>query len=245
MPMPYSVVNPTGKSHWLLVCEHASNQVPDYLAQLGLDDIYFDDHIAYDIGTQTMTLYLAEKLDATAIVANFSRLVVDCNRPLNHPECIPAVSDDIVIPGNQNLTSEQRKQRFDDFYLPFHSAVATVIADKVSRDPQLKLANIHSFTPELLSEQRSRPWHIGFVHRGDALSKAFIRYFKQHSDYCIGDNEPYNGHTHRGYTVPAHGDAQEIPSFLVEFRQDLIDSSSGVHHWGDLLLKAMNDLHRC
>lgn len=236
---PFTVVNPNGQSDWLLVCEHAANRVPPSLKQLGLGDDIFATHIAYDIGTEHITRYLAEKLDATAILGTYSRLVVDCNRPINASACIAADSDGIVIPGNHNLSLAEREYRINDIYQPFHAAVARILAEKLTRNPALKFANIHSFTPRLATENKPRPWHIGFVHRHSPLTERVMAYFRAHTDYCIGDNQPYNGIIHKGYTVPAHADAQEMPSLLVEFRQDLIDTPDGVSHWAEWLLAAI------
>ncbi len=77
---PATIINEHGSSDWLLVCEHASNCVPAHLNRLGLDDDFFDKHIGHDIGAYEMTLTLAKQLNATAIVCNYSRLVIDCNR---------------------------------------------------------------------------------------------------------------------------------------------------------------------
>lgn len=236
---PVSIINPNGSSDWLLVCEHASNRVPATLQQLGLADDVFERHVAYDIGAENMTRYLSEQLNATAVICNYSRLVIDCNRVLTQTDCIPPISDDVHIPANQRLTPAQRLWRIKHVYRPFHTAVFDTLCRKLGTNPHTRFANIHSFTPMLTSENQPRPWDIGFVHRNHALTLQIMDDFQQNTNYCIGDNEPYNGFIYKGYTVPAHADSQDIPSLLVEFRQDLIDTATGVTHWGDLLLSAM------
>ncbi|PID62842.1 MAG: N-formylglutamate amidohydrolase [Gammaproteobacteria bacterium] len=240
----YSIVNPNGSSDWLFVCEHASNGIPPQLHRLGLPVEVLQTHIAYDIGAAEMTCYLAEQLDATAVLCNYSRLVIDCNRALGDAACMPAVSDTVNIPANHNLSAEQRRARIEQIYRPFHTAVFNVLTDKMAGNPNMKIANIHSFTPMLAQTGEPRPWHIGFVYRdhpqGRQLTQAIMNDFCTHTNYCIGDNEPYNGFLYKGYTVPAHAEAQDIASVLVEFRQDLINTPAGVRHWGDLLLSAMH-----
>ena len=44
---------------------------------------------------------LALKFDASLIWQNYSRLIIDCNRQLNHEGLIPEVSDQITIDGNR------------------------------------------------------------------------------------------------------------------------------------------------
>lgn len=236
---PFTIINPDANSDWLLICEHASNRVPGALKQLKLTESEFEKHIAYDIGAANMTKYLADKLNATAILGNYSRLVIDCNRSLTHPSCIPPTSDGVMIPANQQLTDEQRIWRIQQIYQPFHKAIFEILCQKMVKNPDTKIANIHSFTPMLAEEKAPRPWDIGFIHKDDELTHKVIQYFQTQTSYCIGDNEPYNGFIHKGYTVPAHADAMDIPSLLVEFRQDQINNPIGIKHWGNLLLSAI------
>lgn len=239
---PYTVINKNGSSDWLLVCEHASNRVPSQLNGLGLPDNFFDEHIGHDIGAYEMTLTLSEQLDATAIVCNYSRLVIDCNRPLTAVDCIPKTSDGVVIPANAELSYEDRLLRINEIYQPFHTCVFHVLADKLIHNPQTKFANIHSFTPMLAEEGKKRPWEIGFIYRNPDPTLHIMDNLRQQTEHLVGDNQPYNGFTHKGYTVPVHSDAQEIPGFLVEFRQDLINHPSGVRYWADTLINAIADI---
>lgn len=241
-PNPVTVINEHGKSDWLLVCEHASNRVPKALNNLGLSQSFFSEHIGYDIGAYEMTLTLAEQLDATAVACNYSRLVIDCNRVLKASDCIPPDSDGVIIPANQHLSLTERQQRIEGIYRPFHQCVADVLAAKLAANSNTKLANIHSFTPMLAEEGVQRPWDIGFIYRQGEPSQQIIRNIRDNTDYLVGDNEPYNGFVHRGYTIPAHADAQEIPSFLVEFRQDLIRTPENIQHWANVLIEAIRPI---
>ncbi len=239
---PYTVFNEGGSSDWLLVCEHAGNQVPAQLQDLGLPRDYFDEHIGYDIGAHAITLVLAEKLDATAVVCNYSRLVIDCNRPLTDNACIPQISDGIPISGNTNINTDERLLRINGIYQPFHTCVFQVLANKLAKNPKTKFANIHSFTPMLAEEGKKRPWDIGFVYRNPKPSQQIIHNLRQQTTHCIGDNQPYDGFIYKGYTMSAHCETQDIPGFLVEFRQDLINHPAGTDYWSDILINAIADI---
>lgn len=241
-PNPVSIINADGRSGWLLVCEHAGNQIPKQLKHLGLTDTALETHIAYDIGAYEMTLALSEQLDATAIVGHYSRLVIDCNRSLAVADCIPEQSDGIIIPGNQQLSDSERLWRIEQIYQPFHRCVSHVLAQKLASNPRLKFANIHSFTPMLATEGKARPWDIGFIYREPEPSRQMIRHLSKHSNYVIGDNQPYNGFIHRGYTLTAHAEAHLLPHFLVEFRQDHINHANGIAHWAQVLMTVMRDV---
>ena len=58
----------TGASPLVLVCEHASNAVPEEYGSLGLPQAELDRHIGYDLGAAALTRALAARLDATALL---------------------------------------------------------------------------------------------------------------------------------------------------------------------------------
>jgi predicted N-formylglutamate amidohydrolase len=96
-PGPVSILNEHGKARVLLVGDHVSNRIPDALRNLGLDDRVLERHVAYDIGTRKLITHLSQHLDAPAVLAGYSRLVVDLNRSLEDASVIPEVSDNIPI----------------------------------------------------------------------------------------------------------------------------------------------------
>ncbi|MCC7168466.1 MAG: N-formylglutamate amidohydrolase, partial [Rhodospirillales bacterium] len=77
---PFDVANPEGRAPILLVCDHAANYVPPALAALGLGPADLARHIAIDLGAAPLTRLLAERLEAPAVLATVSRLVIDLNR---------------------------------------------------------------------------------------------------------------------------------------------------------------------
>ena len=102
-PRPYSRIGPASvHPHFVLVCDHASNAVPVHMERLGLDQAELDRHIGWDIGAAAVTRSLSGWLDAPAYLSGYSRLVVDCNRPVGSPTAMPAVSDGTVVPANQS-----------------------------------------------------------------------------------------------------------------------------------------------
>src|SRR3546814_3177944 len=74
-----------GDADILLLCDHASNVVPEGIT-LGIAPELLDLHIAIDLGAEPLTRALAERLDAPAILATVSRLVIDLPREPDHPD---------------------------------------------------------------------------------------------------------------------------------------------------------------
>src|SRR5258706_7943081 len=110
---PPLILRPQGSGRFVFFCDHASNYIPAELNDLGLPAAELARHIAWDIGAAGVTEALSVIFDAPAILCGTSRLVIDCNRQLEHPDLIPAVSDGTVIPGNLHLTEAVRASRIE------------------------------------------------------------------------------------------------------------------------------------
>src|SRR5271169_1065179 len=119
-PEPVSVDNASGASAFLLVADHAGNTIPRALDALGVTAAERQRHIAWDIGIAGVGRHLAAALNATLIRQNYSRLVIDCNRPPGVPSSIPEISEHTPIPGNVGLSEAQRTARGRDIFWPYH-----------------------------------------------------------------------------------------------------------------------------
>jgi predicted N-formylglutamate amidohydrolase len=233
-PPPYAVFNPDGASPILLLCEHASNRVPRALGDMGLPHHERQRHIAWDIGALALAQHLSLSLDAPLFFTNYSRLVIDCNRPLSAPSFIPEVSETTEIPANRDLSEEARQQRIETLFTPFANAVTRRLDMLEARGEQPVVVGVHSFTPIYFGKQR--PWQAGILYR-DAVdfAQSLIRGLSAERELTIGDNEPYSIHPDEDYSVPVHADARKLPGVLLEVRHDLIDTDTGVAVWGKRL----------
>lgn len=235
-PPPYAVVNPDGASPYLLLCEHASNRIPRALGDLGLPEAERRRHIAWDIGVSALSLHLSRALDAPLFMTNYSRLVIDCNRPLGVPSAIPEISETTEIPGNLDLSEAERQQRIDTLFMPYADAVARRLDLLQQQGKRPIVVGIHSFTPIYFG--KPRPWHAGILY-GEAtdFGRTLLRELETDKALIIGDNEPYSIHRDEDYTVPVHADARGLPGALIEIRHDLIDTLAGVEDWGARLTR--------
>lgn len=218
----------------LLVCDHASNAVPDGI-DLGVAPALFEKHIAIDIGTAALTESLAAELGAPASLATLSRLVIDLNRPTDHFGLIPLSSDGHAIPGN---ATADRAERIARFHAPYHDALAALIG---ATQPTL-IAAIHSFTPRLeQGDGGPRPWEIGILSNTDrrAADLALPRLAAQ--GLVTGDNEPYSGQLLNA-TLDRHGEGNGIASLSIEIRNDLIADPAGVDRWTAILAPILRDI---
>ncbi|MCU0837052.1 MAG: N-formylglutamate amidohydrolase [Chromatiaceae bacterium] len=234
-PAPVEVVNIDGEGTAVLVCDHASNRIPQRLGSLGLDAPQLAEHIAWDPGAAEVARRLAAELDAPLVLSGYSRLVIDCNRPLSHPGSIAEESAGVAIPGNRGLSPEERGLRVETLFRPYHNAIARLLDRRVGR-PTL-LLSVHSFTPVL--NGRARPWHVGVSHgRDPRLAALLLEALGSTGDLRVGENQPYPIEEAIDYTIPHHGEGRGLPSAMIEIRQDGIRSAADAADWAARLAAA-------
>ena len=237
-PPPYMSYNDHGRAPVLLVADHASPFFPASLNQLGLADWVLEEHVAWDIGVDELVRFLADELDAPAVLAGFSRLIADPNRRPDDADVIPEISAGIAVPGNMDLTAEQRKQRFESFFWPYHDAIEARL-EQFRSDGQVP-AMIAVHTCSAVFDRVVRPWHIGVMWDKDPrIPEPVIEYFAADPQICIGDNEPYSGRHPHDFTIDFHAEANGLPHVGFEVRQDLVASPDGARHWAGVLAGAL------
>ncbi|NIJ18597.1 putative N-formylglutamate amidohydrolase [Sphingomonas naasensis] len=217
----------------LLLCDHASNAVPADI-DLGIAPELLDLHIAVDIGAGAVTRDLAARLDAPALLATVSRLVIDLHREPDHVGLIPHRSDGHRIPGNDGV---DRAGRIARFHAPYHRLLAGRIR---AQRPKLILS-IHSFTPCLEHGGTPRPWQVGILYNRDARAARPAIDWLRGQGFETGDNAPYSGRLLNA-TLNRHAEANGIPSIAIEIRNDLIGDAAGIAQWSQTLAGLANSL---
>jgi predicted N-formylglutamate amidohydrolase len=242
-PPAVIVVNEAGGSPIVLLCEHASNFIPARYHGLGLSPSDLGRHIAYDIGAAEVARQLSRALDAPLLLSGYSRLLIDCNRPLAAPSSIPERSEDTDIPGNIGISAEERAARDALCFAPFRARVAAALDARLAAGRPTLLIGMHSFTP--VYQGVARPWHVGLLYaRGRRLGQAMLAALAADPALVVGDNEPYRITDAGDYTVPVQGEARGIATVLIEVRQDLIADAAGAAVWGARLAAVLADIAR-
>ena len=228
------VVAPYGLSPMLLVCDHAANAVPAALSGLGLTAAQLDDHIAWDIGAAALTRALAERLDATAVLAGYSRLLIDCNRAPDSRDLVAAVCDGIAVPANSGLTPAERTSRLDLYHTPYHQKIEALLSDPARPVPVSAIVSIHSFTPHL--NGHSRPWQLGIVFdEDDRLAQEIYAQCRSEDGFVVGLNQPYAPSDGVYYTLTRHAVSRNLAAVMLEVRNDLLHSSAAIEHEAERL----------
>jgi predicted N-formylglutamate amidohydrolase len=237
-PAPYSVVDGAGARPVLLVCDHAGAAIPTSLGTLGLAAADLDDHITVDIGAAPLTRDLAGCLGVDALLATYSRLVIDCNRELEDYTLIREVSDGRVIAGNRSLDEAAVAARVSEIFHPYHLEIRRRFAAMRQGGAEPVLVSIHTFTPMFRGFER--PWHVGVLSGTDRrFADPLIAALSAEKGLVVGDNKPYSGLAFAGYTIETHAMASGSPNVMIEVRQDLVDTADGVARWVDILNRAL------
>lgn len=229
------------KKGLLLICDHATPNIPSAYNELGLDDDQLSRHIAYDIGAKDVTLALAKALDVPAVLSNFSRLLIDPNRGHDDPTLMMRISDGALIPENAKADSAEIERRRRLYHAPYHQQVEDeLLAIEAAREGQAAfIFSVHSFTPNWRGTPR--PWEITILWDSDPrLPKPLLEGLRTDSTLTVGDNVPYDGAL-KNDCMFQHGTKMGRAHALVELRQDLIATKQGAEEWAKRLAPLLKE----
>ncbi|MGJ8543855.1 MAG: N-formylglutamate amidohydrolase [Sulfitobacter sp.] len=235
-----------GMAPIVLICEHASFCFPEDFGDLGIGEDVRASHVAGDIGALDLAFGMARALDAPLVYGGVSRLIYDCNRPFDAPDCIPPKSEIFEIPGNAGLSEAARRQRYDLVSRPFHSGAARMIDTQMAkaRGP-VAVVTVHSFTPTYHGAPRRV--ELGFLHDDNAhLSTHFCAQEQARGMYEAALNQPYAAQDGVTHSLRKHAGARGLHTTMIEVRNDLIDTPQSAQamavHLAESLRAALADL---
>jgi predicted N-formylglutamate amidohydrolase len=235
-PDPVRVLREDGESPFFLVADHAGRIIPRRLGTLGLDETERGRHIAWDIGIAGVTERLSAALDGTAVLQRYSRLVIDCNRPLHVASSIPERSEATEVPGNRGLDAAARAARQAAIFWPYHRRIEQLLDARQAAGRRTVLLCMHSFTPVFLGVARTM--HVAPLYGADTrLAHALREALRGEAALVVGDNTPYAVSDDTDYGVPMYGIGRRLMHTAIEIRQDLIADEAGQAEWADRLAR--------
>ena len=235
---PFDVQGRDGRSPFFIVCDHAGKLLPRALGSLGLTEVELASHVAWDIGALDVARRLAIALDACVVWQRYSRLAIDCNRPLDAADSIATRSERILIPGNQGVEPSAAEARAREIFHPYHDEIRGALNRREEQGRPTVLVAMHSFTPVFLDV--ARPWHVGVLYNRDArLAKSLLGLLRREGDLVVGDNEPYAVSDRSDFSLIQHGERRNIPCVELELRQDLIADGAGQRAWAERLARVL------
>jgi predicted N-formylglutamate amidohydrolase len=238
---PFDVQGRAGGSAFFLICDHAGRLLPRALGTLGLSEAERARHIAWDIGALGVAQKLSAALDAHLVWQRYSRLVIDCNRPLDAADSIATRSERTAIPGNVDVGPAAARARANEIFRPYHDEIRAALDRRQEEGRATVLVAVHSFTPTYLDV--ARPWHVGVLYNRDARVAAplleLLRREDDLGDLMVGDNQPYAVTDQSDFSVNHHGERRGLPHIEIEIRQDLIAEDVGQRAWAARLARLL------
>ena len=229
---PVVVENPEGAGPLVIVCDHASNRMPEDYPSFGFVEDALNTHIAWDPGALQVARRLSARSDAPLFWPDVSRLVIDCNRAPDASSLIVAESEGRKVEANRAVSDEERARRLAHIHAPYHAAIEACLDRRAVAKRPTALVAIHSFTPVYFG--KARPWQVGIVFDDDRrLADLLIRGLDADPALTVGINEPYSPADQVYYTVARHSRARGLPAAMIEIRNDEIGDEAGQRSWAD------------
>jgi predicted N-formylglutamate amidohydrolase len=186
---PFTVVPGDPACGFVLTCDHAENRLPARYGTLGLGAEALERHIAWDPGARAVTVALARRLGAPAVLSRFSRLLIDPNRGRDDPTLVMRLSDRAVIPGNLAVDEAERTERIARYYAPYDDAIRRTVDVALATGTVPAIVAIHSFTP--VWRGRGRPWQVGILWDADPrLAQPLIEALRGGPARVVGAHPP-------------------------------------------------------
>jgi predicted N-formylglutamate amidohydrolase len=240
-PAVFAVERPGGRSAFLITGDHAGRRIPRRLGNLGLSERELATHVAWDLGVAELGRRLSARLDAFLILHNYSRLVIDANRPPGAPDSIATLSERTRIAANERLSAAEAHQRFEEVFQPYHRRIGEELDARRARAHPTVLVSLHSFTPVYHDEVR--PWHVGVLYgRDPRLGQMVGEELRRERALVVGENEPYAVSDETDYTILVHGEQRAIPHVELEIRQDLLIGESDLQNWSERLAVVLEEV---
>jgi predicted N-formylglutamate amidohydrolase len=148
---------------FIITCEHGGNRIPaPYRRLFRGQRALLDSHRGYDPGSLVMARTLASAFAAPLVASTVSRLLIDLNRSIGHPQLFSAVT--------RAEPAETRARIVEQHYRPYRMQVERLVGQAIARGHRVIHISSHSFTAEL--DGRVRGADVGLLYhpgrRGEA-----------------------------------------------------------------------------
>ncbi len=179
----------------ILSCEHGGNEIPEtYRKVFHGHEEELQSHRGWDIGALPLAQLLSKSLTVPLYYATISRLVVELNRSLHHPNLFSSFT--------KTLSKLEKQHILMHYYHPYRTEVEDSIRNGITQKGTVLHISVHSFTPGLKGIERKAD--IGLLYDPSTEEKAFCQAWKTQivaqSHMRVRCNYPYRG-TADGFTT--------------------------------------------
>jgi predicted N-formylglutamate amidohydrolase len=175
--------------NFIISCEHGGKNIPKkYFSLFKNKKRILNSHRGWDIGALVLAKKVSKDLLCPLYFSETSRLLIDLNRSLHHPNLFSEFS--------KSYDKTTRQEIINKIYIPYREKIENHIKNANDHSPVIHLS-IHSFTPVLNNVIRHAD--IGLLYDParksekefcNKLRVTLINYFP---DLVIRSNYPYKG----------------------------------------------------
>jgi predicted N-formylglutamate amidohydrolase len=139
----------------ILSCEHGGNDIPARYRPLftGAAQVLAS-HRGWDPGSLELARSIRRVTRAPLIATTTSRLLVECNRSLDHPKLFSQFTRD--------LPDDEKARLLAHYYHPHRVAVEKSVREALRASRRVLHIGVHTFTP--VYEGRKRTVDVGVLH---------------------------------------------------------------------------------
>lgn len=180
----------TSLSAFLITCEHGGKRIPEaYQGLFRGRDRLLNSHLGFDSGALAMARSLAAALGAPLEASTVSRLLIDLNRPIGHPQLFSAVM--------RKATVEVRAAVIRRYHEPYLARVEGLVRRAIESGGRVIHISSHSFTGELNGKLRQADigllYDPGRTEEADLCARWKDRLVEVMPDLRVRRNYPYQG----------------------------------------------------
>ncbi len=229
----------SGDDLFVVTCEHGGNRIPaayrDLFAGAGPA---LRTHRGYDIGALSIARAMASALSAPLFASVTSRLLIDLNRSVGHP--------DLYSEFTRPLPRRLRRQLLEQHYFPYRHDVEALIGNAIAGERRVLHISCHSFTPTLNGDERDADIGLLYDPARDA-DRTFCRHWQSAlrnvAGYRTRLNYPYSGKSD-GFTTCLRRcfPADRYIGIELEINQKHVHA--GIEHWHRLRTEVIHALRK-
>ncbi len=229
-----------GHGRYVLCCEHASNRLPPPIRPGPGDAPWLETHWAYDIGGGELTREVVRNTGSVAVLARFSRLIVDANRAPGHPTLIVPRVEHHPLGFNELLSPAERAQRIEQLHRPYHRAVDDMIQRRLPMGGDVALISVHTFVPALYGLQRNIDAGVLF-NPYESIATRLAESLRERG-LVTALNEPYSGRRGLIYSAERHGLNHQVVYLELEINQALLSTPPKIYQLGRTISESLAEL---
>lgn len=157
--------SPVSEIAMVITCEHGGNRVPAAYRHLFRNcRELLNSHRGFDPGALAMAQSLSRNFSAPMLTSTVTRLLVDLNRSIGHPN--------LHMDRIRSLPDMVRQQIVDCYYQPYRSAGERLVEQQIARHGRVIHISCHSFTNELNGHVRDTD--IGLLYDSTRQAEKYL-----------------------------------------------------------------------